>query len=282
MKGEIIAMEAKKLRVMVIGAHQDDPEKMAGTAILYAKAGHQVHFLCATNGQSGHETYPGYKIVKIRAEEARRAKEVMGIAAYTCLDINDGYLTTDIPSRERMMREIRTFAPDIIFTHRPCDYHPDHRNTAQLVQDCSYLLRVPNFLPTVPVMDKLPVIFYMEDGFQKPYPFHADAAVSIDDVFEQKMLALAQHESQVFDWLPWVDGTDPATIPADASQRMALLKQVYGPRSSRALESVRPLLAARYGQQKAAGIRYYEAFEACEYGAPHRKEDYGRLFPFNL
>ncbi len=271
-------MNVSKLRILVIGAHQDDPEKMAGTAIKFVRAGHIVKFLCATNGQSGHEVYPGYKIVQIRDEEKRRSKEVLGVAGYESLDMNDGYLTTDIPSRERMMRAIREFAPDLIFTHRPCDYHPDHRNTAMLVQDCSYLLRVPNFLPTVPVMDKLPLIFYIDDTFQKPYSFQAGVIVAIDDVFEKKIEALAQHESQVFDWLPWVDGTDSASIPKDARERMEWLAKRYEPASLWQAEKFAGLLKARYGK-KAADIRLCEAFEPCEYGAKHSGVDYELIFP---
>lgn len=273
-------MTNDKLRVLTIVAHPDDGEKMAGTAILYAQHGHEVRFLSATDGQSGHQTYPGAKLVGIRKEEARRAAAAMGIAAYDCLDIADGYLVPDIPSRERLMRYIREFAPDLIFTHRPCDYHPDHRNTSQLVQDCAYLLRVPNFLPTVPVMAKSPVIFYMDDTFQKPYPFHADVAIAVDAVMEQKINALAQHESQVFDWLPWVEGVDPASLPTDPAQRLTWLKQVYGPRSTWQTAAVRPLLSARYGEAAADGIRCCETFEACEYGGAHRAADYARFFPF--
>jgi LmbE family N-acetylglucosaminyl deacetylase len=271
-------MDYGRLRILVIGAHQDDPEKMAGTAVKFVRAGHEVKFLCATNGQSGHETYPGYKLVQIRDEEKRRSKEVLGIADYASLDMNDGYLTTDIPSRERMMRAIREFGPDIIFTHRPCDYHPDHRNTAMLVQDCSYLLRVPNFLPTVAVMEKLPLIFYIDDTFQKPYPFKASVIVAIDDVFDKKIEALAQHESQVFDWLPWVDGVDPATIPHGAKERREWLTNRYAPASSWQAQKFAGLLTARYGE-KAAEIRFCEAFEACEYGAKHSGVDYERIFP---
>lgn len=271
-------MDASKLRILVIGAHQDDPEKMAGTAVKFARAGHIVKFLCATNGQSGHETYPGYKIVRIRAEETCRSKAVLGIAAYESLDMSDGYLTADIPSRERMMRAIREFAPDLIFTHRPCDYHPDHRNTSTLVQDCSYLLRVPNFLPTVPVMDRLPLIFYIDDTFQKPYPFSPCVIVAIDDVFDVKMEALAQHESQVFDWLPWVEGIDPAVLPQGKEERMKLLKARYAPSASWQAQRFSGLLHARYGE-KAASVRFCEAFEACEYGARHTGVDYERIFP---
>ena len=268
------------LRIMVIGAHQDDPEKCGGTAIKFSRAGHTVQFLCATNGQSGHEKYPGYHIVQVRDREKNRAKEVLGIAGYESLDINDGYLTTEIHNRERMMRAIRTFAPDIIITHRPCDYHPDHRNTGMLVQDCSYLLRVPNFLPTVPVMEKLPLIFYMSDTFQKPYPFQADVVIDIDDVSEQRLLAYAQHESQVFDWLYWVDGIDPDTLPTDPQGRIQLIRERYLPRCSWQSDRFRDKLIERYGQAHAANVRYCEAFEACEYGASHKGVDYKKLFPF--
>jgi len=272
-------MDAKKLRVLVIGAHQDDPEKMGGTAIKLARAGHVVKFLCATNGQSGHQEYPGYKTVQLRAEEKRRSKEVLGIAEYESLDMSDGYLTTDIPSRERMMRAIREFNPDMIFTHRPCDYHPDHRNTGMLVQDCSYLLRVPNFLPTVPVMEKLPLIFYMEDTFQKPYSFQANVIVAIDDVIGEKLRAYAQHVSQMYEWLPWVDGIDLATVPQDEDGRMKWLENRYLPRSSWQKDKYFDLLVSRYGKEAAAGVHYCEAFEACEYGASHKNVDYSRIFP---
>ncbi|MBQ6382370.1 MAG: PIG-L family deacetylase [Clostridia bacterium] len=272
-------IDYEHLRVLVVGAHQDDPEKCGGAAIKFARLGHTVKFLCATNGQSGHQTYPGYQTVKIREAEKNRARDVLGIAEYDCLDINDGYLTTEIHNRERMMRTIREFAPDIIITHRPWDYHPDHRNTGLLVQDCSYLLRVPNFLPTVPVMEKLPLIFYMRDSFRKPNAFTPDVVIDIDDVSEQRLLAYAQHESQVFDWLQWVDGADPASVPTDQEGRMQLIRDMYLPRCA-VTDAMREKLAERYGAEHAARVQYCEAYEACEYGASHEGVDYKKLFPF--
>ncbi len=270
----------ERLRLMVIGAHQDDPEAVGGIAIKFARLGHTVAFLSATNGQSGHQVYPGYQLVQIREAEKSRAKEVLGIAQYETLDINDGYLTTQIHDRERMMRAIRTFSPDVIITHRPWDYHPDHRNTAQLVADCSYLLRVPNFLPTVPAMEKMPLIFYMNDRFQKPCPFRGDVVIDIEDVFEQRLAALAKHESQVYDWLPWVSGVDPSTLPQDPRVRLDWLREHHKPRALWQAPLFKEALTARYGAERAKTIRYCEALEACEYGASHEGVDYLRLFPF--
>lgn len=265
---------------MVIGAHEDDPESVGGIAIKFAQRGHTVKFLAATDGQSGHEIYPGFKTVQIRAQEKERSRQVLGIDSYESLDISDAYLTTEIHNRERMMRAIREFSPDIIITHRPWDYHPDHRNTGVLVQDCSYLLRVPNFLPSVPVMDKLPLIFYMQDRFQKPLPFQADVVIDVTDVADQKLKALAQHESQVFDWLPWVDGTDPETLPKDPEGRWAYLKERYQGAGSWLKDAFPEKLIERYGQERFESIRFCEGLEACEYGGSHRGIDYKKLFPF--
>lgn len=275
-----MAIDYEHLRIMVIGAHQDDPEQCGGIAIKFSRLGHTVKFLSATNGQSGHQEYPGYKIVQIRDAEKERARQVLGIAEYDCLDINDAYLTTEICNRERMMRAIRTFRPDVIITHRPWDYHPDHRNTALLVQDCAYLLRVPNFLPTVPVMEKLPLIFYMHDMFQKPCPFQADVVIDIDDVEEQRTRAYAQHASQYFDWLPWVDGVDPHTLPTDEQSRFQLIRDSHLPACAWLAEKNREKLAERYGSEHAAAVRCCEGLEACEYGASHDGIDYKKLFPF--
>ena len=268
------------LKIMIIGAHQDDAEECAGIAAKFARAGHRVRFLSATNGQSGHQDWPGAKTVRIRMAEMQRAAAVLGIEAYECLDINDGYLTAEIHNRERMMRAIREFAPDVIITHRPWDYHPDHKNTGILVQDCAYLLRVPNFLPTVHVVGRLPLIFYMHDDFQKPCAFQADLAIDIDDAAELKIMAFAQHESQMFDWLPWTRGEDLNDLPKDAEGRLDYLRQRYLKGCAAQARECRALLADRYGAERAENVEFCESLEACEYGASHEGVDYRRLFPF--
>ena len=273
-------MNYEHLRVMVIGAHPDDPENCGGLAIKFKQAGHTVKFVSVTNGQSGHQEYPGFKIVQMRSREMENSRKILGIDEYVMLDANDGYLTDDLCYRDQVMRVIREFKPDIIITHRTNDYHPDHRNTGLLVQDCSYLLRVPNYLPTVPVMDKLPLIFYMADTFQQPTPFRVDVAIDIDDVMDQRIRAYYQHTSQVFDWLPWVDGIAPESIPTDPEQRWELLKAEYTQRPDHQADFAREKLIERYGEAHGRQVRYVEALQACEYGASHKGIDYKKLFPF--
>src|SRR5699024_2848619 len=96
--------------------------------------------------------------------------------------------------------------PDVILTPRTNDYHPDHRYTAILVQDACYMMMVPNVVPSVPVLEKNPVVLLVSDRFTTPNPFIPDLAFDIDSVIEQKLDAGMQHISQIYEWLPHVGG----------------------------------------------------------------------------
>lgn len=256
------------MKFQVIGAHPDDPESFGGSAAKLVKGGHTVQFVSVTNGQSGHYETLGHKLVDIRHKEAQESRKRLGIDSYVILDNNDGYLTTDIHCRESVMRAIREFAPDYIFTHRPYDYHPDHRCTGQLVMDCSYLVQVPNFLPGVPIPDKMPAIFYLHDPFTKPLPFEADIVVDIDDVADTKLNGYDAHVSQVYDWLPWIEGVFDK-VPKDPKARIEFLREVWGAHWMRVAERFRDKLIKKYGEERGRKIKYAEAFEACEYGGRH-------------
>ena len=264
-------------RIMVIGAHPDDMEACGGMAVKLSKAGHAVQFLSVTNGQSGHYEMLGHALVAARQREAQEAKTRLGIHSYVILDNNDAYLTTDICVREGLMKAIREFAPDYIITHRPWDYHPDHRACAQLVQDCSYLVRVPNFLPGTPIPEVMPVIFYKTDSFEKPLPFTPDIVIDIDDVAEQKLLAFDAHVSQVYEWLPWING-DFENVPAGAADRLEYLRGIWCSIWERTADRFRDKLVEVYGEERGRKVRYAEALEACEYGGRHDLEVEKELF----
>ena len=111
----------------------------------------------------------------MRAREAQASAALLGVT-YEILPFDDGRLTPSLEARETLMRTIRRFQPDVIFTNRPCDYHPDHRATGQLVQDCAYLLGVPAICPDTPPLRYTPVILYWHDPFTDPKPFRPDFA----------------------------------------------------------------------------------------------------------
>lgn len=267
------------LRIMAIGAHPDDCDVLAGgLAILYARAGHQVDFVSVTNGDAGHQEIGGAPLARRRRAEANAAARVAGIR-YTVLDIHDGELEPTLANRKLIIRLIREMQPDLILTHRPNDYHPDHRYTSQLVQDAAYTVTVPGSVALTPHLAENPPILFMSDHFQRPYPFTPDVAVAIDDVIEQKMAMVFEHTSQVFEWLPYNQGI-LHQVPDGEAARRAWLHEQYATPNQVLADRYRDVLGHLYGVEVAVGIRYAEAFETSEHGAPLTAESRSRLFPF--
>lgn len=266
-------------RLMVIGAHPDDCESVGGIALNLIALGWQVLFLSATNGSAGHHLMPGGALALRRAKEARKVAEISGVV-YQILDIEDGKLTTGLPEREQMMRAIRGFNPHVIITHRPNDYHPDHRNTSLLVQDCAYLLAVPGICPLAPPMEGMPAIFYKADRFMKPAPFNPDLVFDVSAQAEAKLLMFHQHTSQMYEWLPWIAGENMASVPQDEASRLDWLRQTrFGQDGALYADTWREALVRKYGD---AGyqVKHAEALEACEYGRQLSPEETAAYFPF--
>jgi LmbE family N-acetylglucosaminyl deacetylase len=265
--------------MLVIGAHPDDCEyKAGGLAALYRQAGHDVCFVSVTNGQSGHQTRYGPGLAAERREEAAASGRILGLD-YRVLAYVDGALQPTLEARCEVIRLIRRYDPDLVLTHRPNDYHPDHRITSLLVGDASYLLTVPAIAPDAPALSRMPVIMYLSDEFQRPYPFSPSVVVDIEPVLESIVEMLACHRSQFFDWLPYNRG-ELDRVPSGLDRQRQWLRDWY-------LSLIEPLavryrepLVAAYGAERGRQIRYIEAFETCEYGVPLTLELQQRLFPF--
>ncbi len=270
-----LCFSQQKINVVVIGAHPDDCDINAGgTAILWAKAGHNVMFLSVTNGDAGHHEKGGGALAKIRLAEAQEAGKRFGVK-YVVLDNHDGELMPTLENRLKIIRLIRQWNADIVIGPRPNDYHPDHRNTAILVQDAAYMVIVPNVAPDTPPLKKNPVFLFTQDGFQKPYPFQPNIAVDISSVANQKIYAMAAHESQFFEWLPWTNGT-LEQVPKTEKERLEWLANW---RNSEINPAVKNALAKWYGGEKAGKVKYAEAFEICEYGRRPSDEEIRQIFP---
>ena len=216
--------QAKKLHIIIIGAHPDDPDEMGGSAYKWAQLGHDVLMVSVTNGDAGHQSIKAPELARIRREEARRAGEVIGIR-YITLDNHDGQLMPTYENRLQIIKIIREQKADIVIYPRPYDYHPDHRYTGVLVNDAAYMVTVPTVLPEVPFLAKNPVFLYMTDGFTHPEPYKPDVCVDIDDVIEKKMDMYHQHTSQMYEWLPFNRGVLDQ-VPASEQDRRAWLPAI--------------------------------------------------------
>ncbi|HEY3396744.1 MAG TPA: PIG-L deacetylase family protein [Armatimonadota bacterium] len=182
------------MRVLAVGAHPDDVEAYCAGALAVWKArGDQIFVAVGTDGAQGHQEILPEQLAPLRAEEARQAAVVLGAELFP-LGEPDGGLFVD-PRTRAKMREVLAWArPDLVVTHVPDDYHPDHRAISTLVRDCCGLAPPP-----------LPLL-YMDT--EAGTGFVPDIYVNLTGApLETKLRALACHATQV-DWLRHHDGID--------------------------------------------------------------------------
>ncbi len=286
------------MKILFIAAHPDDIEyEVGGCALLLKQAGHEVFMLSACNGCGGHHIMTPKEILERRQKEINKVAEFIGAQYDVFTDVDDCTIISDIETRRKFIRYIRNISPDAIITHRTNDYHADHRNTALLVQDASYMLTVPHDCPDTPAMRKMPIIMHHEDNFTNP-PFRADVVIDIDSVIEKKFDIINLHESQAYEWLPYVTN-DPREVPPsdDLEGRRKFLKgeeitsdtpdeevvkMVWGeaPRCAKVAAKLRKKLIEKYGYERGSKVRFAEALEVSEYGSPLTKDVEAVLFPF--
>jgi LmbE family N-acetylglucosaminyl deacetylase len=271
-----------KLRVIVFGAHPDDCElKVGGCAAKWSALGHHVKFVSVTNGDIGHWGMAGGPLALRRTAEVRQCAKILGITTQV-LDIHDGELLPTLEHRRTITRLIRDWKADVVISHRPNDYHPDHRNVGLLVQDAAYMVTVPYFCPDTPHLVKNPVFLFGEDRFTRPNRFSPDIVVSVDDVIDKKLAAVAALKSQFYEggcnggpqMVP-----DPANKAAVA-RREKEVEDSFRKRFASTAERFRLQLGEAYGAEKGRAVRYAEAFEICEYGRTPGREEIRKLFPF--
>jgi N-acetylglucosamine malate deacetylase 1 len=268
----------KEPRLLILGAHPDDAEFHAGgLATIYRQLNRTVKLVSVTDGAAGHHERSPADLIVLRRTEAANAGSVIG-ATYETWEFPDGSLEPTLDVRRRIIREIREFRPDLVLTHRTCDYHPDHRAVGQCVQDASYMVTVPNVLPEIPALTKDPVVAYLPDLFTRPAPMRVDVVIDIRDQMETIAQMLACHRTQVFEWLAYeADILD--TVPDEEDHRDAwVLSWMAGHIQPRA-RRIRDELLSRCGDARGKAIEFVEMFEISEYARQPDAVAISQLFP---
>jgi len=193
------------MNVLAVGAHPDDLEILCGgTLARCARRGDRVTMLVMTDGSAGHAEIPPDELALIREREARSAAERIG-AEFVWLGLRDEFVFNDEGTRLLLLNAIRGAQPDLLFTHYPDDYHPDHRATSRAVFDASFIMGLPNVKTENPAHPGVATLYYFDtlagQGFL-PAEY-----VDVSDAWEAKREMLGQHRSQV-DWLAYHDGID--------------------------------------------------------------------------
>ena len=264
------------VRLLILGAHPDDAEFHAGGLIgHYRGLGHVVKIVSVTNGAAGHHRRPPEELTRMRRAEGAEVARRFGVE-YEVWDFPDGELQPTLEVRRRVIQEIRQFRPDLVLTHRTCDYHPDHRAVGLAVQDASYMVTVPHIVPDVPALRADPIVAYMNDLFTKPCPLQADIVLDVTPHLDQIIDMLACHVSQVFEWLPYNLRVEDQ-MPNDSAARRKWMSAWYEERARSVANRFRPALMTAYGEQ-GSKIEFAEAYEISEYAGKLNDAVRQRLF----
>ncbi len=175
--------------VLAIAAHRDDVELTCGGTLLRALGfGKSTAIIDLTQGETGTRGS-----AELRAEEASRAAEILGVSARINMGFPDAGIVNTPETRAELAVAIRRFAPRVVIAPSPNGRHPDHRVTAELVRDACFIAGLRKIEPSVPAHRPHKVIHcitFREDHVKPTF------VVDISDVFEQKMEAVRAYASQ--------------------------------------------------------------------------------------
>jgi N-acetylglucosamine malate deacetylase 1 len=182
------------MNILAVGAHGDDLEMFCGgTLARYTARGDQV-FMCVVTDGRGRPKGDPEAIVAIRREEAAQSAAVIG-AESVWMGLPDGGLWFDEPTRHQFIEVIRQYKPDLIITHPPDDYHPDHKTTSRLVMDAAQIARTANYPSQYAPHRVIVPVAFMEA--ERGIGFIPEEYVDISSVWEAKLAMLDCHRSQL-------------------------------------------------------------------------------------
>ena len=178
-----------KVDILAIAAHRDDVELTCGGTLLAAAGrGRRTAIIDLTAGEAGTRGS-----ADLRAREAERAAEILGVSARENLGLPDARLVNTPETRAKVAVVIRRFRPRIVIAPAAHGRHPDHRVAAELIRDASFVAGLAKVEPSVPAHRPFKVIHtltYREDVVKPTF------IVDISDVFEKKLEAIQCYASQ--------------------------------------------------------------------------------------
>lgn len=193
------------MKYLAISAHPDDIDfGCAGTISKLTNEGHKVHELIVTDGSKGNKPgLPQDKLVQVRKEEQRSAAEKLGVDQVDFLNEIDGEVKNTRALRKKIVRIVRQFQPDVVFSFDPSNRiyesryvaHRDHRTVSEAVFDAlSPAAKNSAYFPGLNDEEGVDPHLVAEIWF---YGTHKpDKFIDIESTIEDKIDALCCHESQ--------------------------------------------------------------------------------------
>ena len=184
------------MNIVSIMAHQDDELMCLGTMLKMKNLGHNLAFICLTDGSAGMVHQPLLsrgEAASVRELEMGRLAAALD-AEYICHGEADEFLYDTPDTRMALIQSIRQTKADVIFTHNLTDYNVDHMTVSLLVRQCAMQAPFPMLKTDARPIPTTPAVFLTEPsgGFE----FEPSHYVDITDVFPQKLELALYHKSQ--------------------------------------------------------------------------------------
>ena len=197
---------------LAIAAHPDDIEFLfAGTMLLLAEQGWDLHYMNIADGSRGSTTMDRETCAATRLAEARNAADLLGATFHgpICHDMEIAYTTENLQKGTAVVRQSKA---SVVLVHSPIDYMEDHEVACKLAVSAAFSHGMPNLEsipPTAPYYEPVTVYHAQPLGnrqptgeFVQPHFF-----VNTSSVIEKKTQALACHASQK-QWLDESQGME--------------------------------------------------------------------------
>ena len=191
--------------VLIVAAHPDDPEfGLGATQAKFTAEGREVIIALITSGIEGGEdpTVPDEVLAAQREEEQRRASAVLGVQHIEFLRQPDGRITNCLELRKEIVRLIRRYKPETVFTHDPANFfgeghinHPDHRAVGHATLDAIFPgagnpRSFRELLAEGLEPHKIKEVYLF-------FTASANVWIDVSGYVEKKAAALAEHKSQI-------------------------------------------------------------------------------------
>jgi bacillithiol biosynthesis deacetylase BshB1 len=178
---------AVKLDALAFGAHADDVELgCSGTILKLGALGHKTGVIALTRGEMATRGS-----VEIREEEFAQSAKIMGLSTHKILDIPDGRIEDTWQNKLKIIEEMRTYRPRIIFAPYWISRHPDHDKTSTLVREAAYLSGLKKLETDQEAYRPFRIIYY-----QTRFEFQPSFIVDISGFHEKKMKSILCYKSQ--------------------------------------------------------------------------------------
>ena len=174
--------------VLAICPHPDDAELgCAGLLLSAQERGGRIGVVDLSSGELGSRGTP-----ETRAQESRRASEIMRLDVRINLGMPDGAIEATIAARTELVSVIRRLKPRIVVAPYWEDHHPDHSATSELAKAAWWYAGVTKHPGEGPPHRPERLLHYLGR-----FRFAPSLIVDVTSVFDRKRQAALCYASQI-------------------------------------------------------------------------------------